>query len=250
MGRLTLWESGECDTEAFGTPSTGGYHAILVRSRVLDDPGKSRSWPTIWSTMSRITPIRDGRLRVSRRFDEASVGLVLSARHELDGLDVKHVSPIRLVYEHPAEHRLSFDTRLEELENLLDLLADDGIEDHQGTIRRRGGEIFGFLGGSPPLFRGCNARPIANDLVVKSRTARRVCGQTRQPSPHRELASPALLLSTTWRARAMLALHRQRPTDESLSSPLELSPPDLIDVWHHRACSPTNNGRRGAARSG
>jgi hypothetical protein len=56
--------------------------------------------------------------------------LVLAARHKLDGLNVKHLSPVRLVFEHPFEHRLGFDTGLEELENLLDLVTDDGIEDH------------------------------------------------------------------------------------------------------------------------
>jgi len=56
--------------------------------------------------------------------------LVQSARDELDGLNVKHLAPVGLVYEHPFEHRLGFDTGLEELENLLDLVTDDGIEDH------------------------------------------------------------------------------------------------------------------------
>ena len=63
--------------------------------------------------------------------------LVEPARHELDGLNVKHVSPVRLVYEHTSEDRLSLNARLEELKNLLDLVADDGIEDHGARIRRR-----------------------------------------------------------------------------------------------------------------
>jgi hypothetical protein len=40
LGRLTLWESGECDTEAIGTPTMGEPHAILVRSRRLPDPSR------------------------------------------------------------------------------------------------------------------------------------------------------------------------------------------------------------------
>jgi hypothetical protein len=36
-GQLTLWESGECETEAVGTPADGEPHSILVRSRVLRD---------------------------------------------------------------------------------------------------------------------------------------------------------------------------------------------------------------------
>ena len=58
--------------------------------------------------------------------------LVEPARHELDGLNVKHVSPVRLVYEHTSEDRLSLEARFEELKNLLDLVADDGVEDHGG----------------------------------------------------------------------------------------------------------------------
>jgi len=34
-GQLTLWESGECDTEAVGTSSTGEHVPLLLRSRVL-----------------------------------------------------------------------------------------------------------------------------------------------------------------------------------------------------------------------
>jgi hypothetical protein len=36
-GQLTLWESGECETEAVGTASTGETVSILLRSRVLSD---------------------------------------------------------------------------------------------------------------------------------------------------------------------------------------------------------------------
>jgi len=85
--------------------------------------------------------------------------LVEPARHELDGLNVKHVSPVRLVYEHTSERRLSLDARFEELKNLLDLVADDGVEDHGVRIRRRRREIFRLLGGLPPLFRRCNRHP-------------------------------------------------------------------------------------------
>jgi hypothetical protein len=37
MGQLTLWESGECETEAVGTTSVGEQGLILLRSRVLSD---------------------------------------------------------------------------------------------------------------------------------------------------------------------------------------------------------------------
>jgi hypothetical protein len=80
--------------------------------------------------------------------------LVEPARYELDGLNVKHVSPVRLVYEHTSEHRLSLDARFEELKNLLDLVADDGVEDHGVRIRRRRREIFGLLGGRLHSFVG------------------------------------------------------------------------------------------------
>ena len=36
-GELLLWESGECDTQAFGTDSTGEVVPLLLRSRVLSD---------------------------------------------------------------------------------------------------------------------------------------------------------------------------------------------------------------------
>ena len=61
--------------------------------------------------------------------------LVEPARYELDGLNVKHVSPVRLLYEHTSEDRLSLEARFEELKNLLDLVADDGVEDHATRIR-------------------------------------------------------------------------------------------------------------------
>lgn len=37
-GELLLWESGECDTQAFGTTSTGESVQLLLRSRVLAHP--------------------------------------------------------------------------------------------------------------------------------------------------------------------------------------------------------------------
>ena len=37
-GELLLWESGECDTQAFGTTSTGEPVQLLLRSRVLSHP--------------------------------------------------------------------------------------------------------------------------------------------------------------------------------------------------------------------
>jgi hypothetical protein len=37
-GQLTLWESGECETEAVGTATTGEAVPLLLRSRVLADP--------------------------------------------------------------------------------------------------------------------------------------------------------------------------------------------------------------------
>jgi hypothetical protein len=37
-GQLTLWESGECETEAVGTPNIGEPSTILLRSRVFSDP--------------------------------------------------------------------------------------------------------------------------------------------------------------------------------------------------------------------
>jgi hypothetical protein len=37
-GQLTIWESGECELEAVGTPTVGEPHTILLRSRVLQDP--------------------------------------------------------------------------------------------------------------------------------------------------------------------------------------------------------------------
>jgi hypothetical protein len=36
-GQQTLWESGECETEAVGSPRVGEPHTILLRSRVLSD---------------------------------------------------------------------------------------------------------------------------------------------------------------------------------------------------------------------
>jgi hypothetical protein len=36
-GELLLWESGECETQAFGTDSTGEIVPLLLRSRVLSD---------------------------------------------------------------------------------------------------------------------------------------------------------------------------------------------------------------------
>jgi hypothetical protein len=59
---------------------------------------------------------------------------------------VEHVSPIRLVHEHTAEHRFSFDTGLEELKDLLNLVADDGVEDHGPRIRRQLSRVFGLFG--------------------------------------------------------------------------------------------------------
>ena len=37
-GQLTLWESGECDSEAFGRAATDEVVPLLLRSRVLADP--------------------------------------------------------------------------------------------------------------------------------------------------------------------------------------------------------------------
>jgi hypothetical protein len=37
-GQLTLWESGECETEAAGTAATGEAVPLLLRSRVLASP--------------------------------------------------------------------------------------------------------------------------------------------------------------------------------------------------------------------
>jgi hypothetical protein len=37
-GQVTLWESGECETEAAGTAATGEAVPLLLRSRVLANP--------------------------------------------------------------------------------------------------------------------------------------------------------------------------------------------------------------------
>jgi hypothetical protein len=42
-GQLLLWESGECDTHALGTTSTGDPVQLLLRSRVLSHPDLVRS---------------------------------------------------------------------------------------------------------------------------------------------------------------------------------------------------------------
>jgi DNA invertase Pin-like site-specific DNA recombinase len=80
--------------------------------------------------------------KVRQAFELRAAGVAISRIYKLDGLDVEHVSPARLVYEHTAEHRLSLAACLEELENLLDLVADDGIEDHRATIRRNHRRVF------------------------------------------------------------------------------------------------------------
>ena len=71
---------------------------------------------------------------------------VQPARHELDWLDVQHVMPIRFVSENLLEHRLSLKGRGEELDDLLDLVGDDGVEDHQPTLRVPRCYAFGLLG--------------------------------------------------------------------------------------------------------
>ena len=95
---------------------------------------------------------------------------------------MKHLSPVRLGYEHPFEHRLGFDTGLEELENLLDLVTDDGVEDHATRIRRQSGRVFGLLGGSPPLVCGCKCDAPWSNNPVESR-AWTTCLRGGSPPP-------------------------------------------------------------------
>ena len=71
--------------------------------------------------------------------------LVLPAGHELDRVELKHVSPIRLVLEHCLKHRLGLGRRSKELDDLMDLIRDDGVEDHGTTIRRGQAGVFGPL---------------------------------------------------------------------------------------------------------
>jgi hypothetical protein len=85
--------------------------------------------------------------------------LVPSARNELHARDVESLSPVRLVFENRLEHRFGLSRRVEELNHLMDLVRDDGVEDRGVRIRRRRREIFGLLGGLLPLFRRCNCHP-------------------------------------------------------------------------------------------
>jgi hypothetical protein len=79
--------------------------------------------------------------------------LVPSARNEL------RARPLRLVSENRLEHRFGLSRPVEELNDPMDLIRDDGVEDWGARIRRRRREIFGLLGGLLPLFRRCNCHP-------------------------------------------------------------------------------------------
>jgi hypothetical protein len=132
-----------------------------------------------------ISPAFHSILTVTRRRPYASVPLILSTRHKLNGLNVKHLSPVRLVYKHPFEHRLGFDTGLEELENLLDLVTDDGVEDHESDDTmatqprlRPFGRVASTLSqvNPPPLLLGEHEASLALPLEQPSTTAG-VCGR-------------------------------------------------------------------------
>jgi hypothetical protein len=56
--------------------------------------------------------------------------LVLAAGHELDGLDVEDIAPVGLVLKGAFEHRLGLTEGPVELDDSVDLVRDDGIEDH------------------------------------------------------------------------------------------------------------------------
>ena len=70
--------------------------------------------------------------------------LVLEACYELDRLDVEDLSPARFILEHGFEHRLGLGGRSEELDDLLDLVGDDGVEDHVPTIGQGEARVFGL----------------------------------------------------------------------------------------------------------
>jgi hypothetical protein len=71
---------------------------------------------------------------------------VQAARNELDALYVESLSPVRLVLENPFEHRLRLGWRIEELNDLMDLVRNDGVEDHDATICLPRGGVFGLFG--------------------------------------------------------------------------------------------------------
>ena len=85
--------------------------------------------------------------------DDGAEGLrlVLAACYELDRLDVEDLSPARFILEHGLESRLGLGGRSEELDDLLDLVGDDGVEDHAPTIGQGEARVFGLLGGAPTL---------------------------------------------------------------------------------------------------
>jgi hypothetical protein len=60
--------------------------------------------------------------------------LVGAARLQLDSLDVQDVSPTWFVIEDADKHRLGFMALEEELDHALDLVADDGVQDHSRTV--------------------------------------------------------------------------------------------------------------------
>ena len=95
--------------------------------------------------------------------------LVLSARDELHALDVERVSPFGLVFEHRFEHRLRLGRRVEELDDLMDLVRDDGVEDHGATIRRGRADVFGPLGGFAFIRRWGGARRSSPTSIASKR---------------------------------------------------------------------------------
>ena len=71
--------------------------------------------------------------------------LVLATCYELDRLDVEDLSPARFILEHGLEHRLGLAGRSEELDDLFDLVGDDGVEDHAPTIGQGVARVFGLF---------------------------------------------------------------------------------------------------------
>jgi hypothetical protein len=101
--------------------------------------------------------------------------LVRSPRNELHALDVESLSPVRLVFENRLEHRLGLGRRVEELNDLMDLVRNDGVEDHGARIRRRRREFFDLLG-----VRSTPAERLANPEAVLSRSDLRELGYERR----------------------------------------------------------------------
>src|SRR4051795_3885650 len=72
--------------------------------------------------------------------------LVQTTGNELNGLDVQQITPVRLVPQNFLKHRLGLRRRAEELDDLLDLVGNDGVEDNRPSIREWSGAVFGPLG--------------------------------------------------------------------------------------------------------